>query len=109
MPWDGISIVELHGELEYSRIVSGCHRAKVVIDETGTVEPGNRAHVVELRVIPRVEALRAKLKTSSTVVEVEVLKQRQVPVVAAGARTALYGRFPNSPGAVGVKPDVLNQ
>jgi hypothetical protein len=60
--------------LKRSRIVSGGHRPGVVVYETGVVKADDRAHVVELGVIPRVEALGAKLKMSSTVIEVEVLK-----------------------------------
>jgi len=47
---------------------------EIVVYETGVVKADDRAHVVELGVIPRVEALGAKLKMSSTVIEVEVLK-----------------------------------
>src|SRR5262249_25202995 len=92
-----ISVIELEGELEASRIVSCGHRAEVVVDDPSITEAGKVAHVVELRVIPSVETLSAKLKAHSAIVQVKVLEQRQVPVVPARASEGVIPQISELP------------
>jgi len=92
-----ISVIELEGELEASRIVSGGYSAEVVVDDPSITEACKVAHIVELRVIPGVETLSAKLKAHPAVVQVKVLEQRQVPVVPAGASKGVIPQISELP------------
>ena len=89
-----ISVIELQGELKRSRIVRAGHRAEVVVDYPAIGEVDKGAHVAELRVIPRIEALRPKFQTCPAIVQFEVLKQGQVPVVSAGAAERVVSQVP---------------
>ena len=92
-----ISVIELDGELEGSRIVSGGHRAEVVVDDPSITKAGKVAHIVELRVIPSIETLSTKLKTHPAVVEDKILEHRQVPVVPARASESVIPQISELP------------
>jgi len=75
----GQSEVYLRSQLEDSRIEGRSDLAEV--GRTETV-----ADLVELRVVPRVEAFRAEFEAAAaSFVEHKALEQREVPVVAAGS------------------------
>ena len=73
------SEIQLGSKLKDSWIEGTCHLAKIARSEC-------IADLVELSVVPRVEAFRAEFEPAATsFVEHKALEQREVPVVAARA------------------------
>src|SRR5262249_4665531 len=78
--------IQLQRELNDARVEGGCELTEVVVDLPSAVKRDAVGNLVELRVVEGVEGLEAELQTAATsLAEDEVLKQREVPVVAARA------------------------
>src|ERR1700677_1364556 len=94
---------QLQGKLEFPRVERASDSAEVagteVVADTAVVNV-----TLELYVVPGVEGFHAELNAATAFrIEHEVLKERQVPVVSAGAANCVERQIPVSSGSWGRK------